>query len=111
MENVLEEIVGTIQDEFDRETPEYSKVGDNEYIVEASLTTNDVEKLIDQELSIRDIQSIGAFVIEQLGHLPVKGEIVSVNGAEFTIEKVGDRVVETVRVRKTPVKENTEEST
>ncbi|MEX1139956.1 MAG: hemolysin family protein [Bacteroidota bacterium] len=110
LENVLEEIVGTIQDEFDRETPEFSKVGENEYVVDASLTTNDVEKLIGQELSIRDIQSIGAFVIEQLGHLPAKGETVSVNGAEFVIEKVDDRVVETIRVRKVPVQENTEES-
>ena len=109
LENVLEEIVGTIQDEFDRETPEFSKIGENEYVVDASLTTNDVEKLIDQELSIRDIQSIGAFVIEQLGHLPAKGETVSVNGAEFIIEKVDDRVVESIRVRKVPVKEETEE--
>lgn len=109
LENVLEEIVGTIQDEFDRETPEFSMVGENEYLIDASLTTNDVEKLINQELSIRDIQSIGAFVIEHLGHLPAKGEIVSINGAEFTIEKVDDRVVQSIRVRKLPVKEETEE--
>lgn len=109
LENVLEEIVGTIQDEFDRETPEFSKVGENEYLIDADLTTNDVEKLINQELSIRDIQSIGAFVIEQLGHLPAKGEIVSINGAEFTIEKVDDRVVQSIRVRKLPVKEETKE--
>jgi CBS domain containing-hemolysin-like protein len=111
LENVLEEIVGTIQDEFDRETPESSKVGENEYVIDASLTTNDVEKLIDQELSIRDIQSIGAFVIERLGHLPAKGETVSVNGAEFIIEKVDDRVVQSIRVRKLPVKEETGEET
>jgi len=109
LENVLEEIVGTIQDEFDREMPEVSKISDMEYIVDASITTNDVEKLISQELSIRDIQSIGAFVIEQLGHLPAQGESVSVEGAEFMIEKVNDRVVETIRVKKLPVKEKTEE--
>ncbi|HEX9615260.1 MAG TPA: hemolysin family protein [Bacteroidota bacterium] len=110
LENLLEEIVGTIQDEFDRETPEVSKINDNEYLVDASITTNDIEKLINQELSIRDIQSIGAFVIEQLGHLPKKGEVVSVDGAEFTIEKVGDRVVETIRVKKMPLKVKTGEN-
>jgi magnesium and cobalt exporter, CNNM family len=109
LENVLEELVGTIQDEFDRESPEVTAVGENEYVVDASLTTNDVERLINQELSIRDIQSIGAFVIEHLGHLPVKGETVPVNGAVFTIEKVDGRVVETVRVKKVPVAQETEE--
>lgn len=110
LENVLEELVGNIQDEFDRELPKVTKVAENEFIVDASLTTNDVERLIDQELSIRDIQSIGAFVIEQLGHLPSKGEVIRVNGAEFTIEKVDDRVVGTVRVKKVPVVQETEES-
>lgn len=100
LENVLEELVGTIQDEFDRETPEITKVSDTEFIVDASITTNDVERLINQELSTRDILSIGAFVIEQLGHIPVKGETVRVNGAEFTVEQVKDRVVETIRVKK-----------
>ncbi|MBI2619883.1 MAG: HlyC/CorC family transporter [Ignavibacteriales bacterium] len=108
LENVLEEIVGSIQDEFDRETPEVTKISDTEYLVDASITTNDVEKLIDQELSIRDIMSIGAFVLERLGHLPAQGEVVRVNGAEFIIEKVDDRVIETIRVKKLPVEEKTE---
>jgi len=109
LEDVLEEIVGSIQDEFDRETPEVAKISDTEFLVDASITTNDVEKLIDQELSIRDIMSIGAFVIEKLGHLPAKGEIVRVNGAEFTIEKVDDRVIETIRAKKVPVTQEKEE--
>ncbi|MBI4417464.1 MAG: HlyC/CorC family transporter [Ignavibacteriales bacterium] len=106
LEDVLEEIVGTIQDEFDREAPEVTRISDTEYIVEASITTNDVEKLIGQELSDRDIQSIGAFVIEHFGHLPAKDERITINGAEFTIEKVDDRVIETIRVRKLPLEQS-----
>jgi CBS domain containing-hemolysin-like protein len=106
LEDVLEEIVGTIQDEFDREAPEVTRISDTEYVVEASITTNDVEKLIGQELSDRDIQSIGAFVIEHLGHLPAKDERITINGAEFTIEKVDDRVIETIRVRKLPLEQS-----
>lgn len=105
IENVLEELVGTIQDEFDKENPEVTMVGDNEYLVDASITTNDVERLIDQELSIRDIQSIGAFLMEKLGHLPSRGEVVTVPGAEFTVEKVDDRVIGTVRVKKLPLEQ------
>lgn len=110
LEDVLEEIVGTIQDEFDRETPEITRISDTEFVVDAAITTNDVEKLLERELSKRDIQSIGAFVIEQLGHLPVKGEKVGVNGAEFIIEKVDDRVIETLRIRKLPLVEEAEDT-
>lgn len=100
LENVLEELVGTIQDEFDRELPEVTKISENEYLVSASLTTNEVEQLLDCELSTKDIRSIGAYVIEQLGHIPKKGETVRVNGAEFTVEHVDDRVVERIRVKR-----------
>lgn len=102
LEDVLEELVGSIQDEFDRETPEVLKISENEYIVAASITTNDVERLINQELSQKDILSIGGFVIEQLGRIPKKGESVQVNGIEFIAEQVDDRVVETVRVKRLP---------
>ena len=109
LENVLEELVGTIQDEFDKEGPEVTKVAENEYLIDASITTNDVERLINQELSIKDIQSIGAFLIEQLGHLPTRGEVVAVPGAEFTVDRVNDRVIETVRVKKVPIEQEAEE--
>ncbi len=109
LEDVLEELVGMIQDEFDRENPEITKVGENEYLIDAGITTNEVERLIDQELSIRDIQSIGAFLIEQLGHFPARGEVVTVPGAKFTVEKVDERVIETVRIKKIPLVEKEED--
>jgi CBS domain containing-hemolysin-like protein len=105
LENVLEELVGNIQDEFDREQPEVAKISDTEYVLDASLTTNDVEKLIQQELSPKDIRSIGAFVLEQLGHFPKNGEWVRVDGAEFIIEQVQENVIERVRVRKLPTEQ------
>ncbi|HEY4611524.1 MAG TPA: hemolysin family protein [Bacteroidota bacterium] len=100
LENILEELVGTIQDEFDREAPEVTKLSDSEYVVDASITTNDVERLLNQEFSSKDILSIGAFITEQLGHIPRKGEKLKVNGAEFIVEEVGDNAVEKVRVKK-----------
>lgn len=100
LENILEELVGTIQDEFDREAPEVTKISENEFVVDGSITTNDIERLLNQELSIKDILSIGAFITEQLGHIPKKGEKLKINGAEFLVEEVGNNVVERVRVRK-----------
>jgi CBS domain containing-hemolysin-like protein len=68
--------------------------------MDASITTNEVEQLFSQELSPLDIRSIGAFVLEQLGHIPESGERVSVNGIEFTIEQVTDRVIDRIRVKR-----------
>ncbi|HCA81251.1 MAG TPA: hypothetical protein DEP53_16090 [Bacteroidetes bacterium] len=102
MENVLEELVGPIQDELDREAPEVIKFSESEYLMDASVTTNEVEQLFNQELSPKDIRSIGAFVLELLGHIPESGERVSVSGIEFTVEQVTDRVIDRIRVKRKP---------
>ncbi|MGD1043761.1 MAG: hemolysin family protein [Bacteroidota bacterium] len=103
LENVLEELVGNIQDEFDRETPDVVKIAENEFVVAGYITTSDVERLFSIELSPLDIRSIGGFVIEQLGHIPAVGERMRLNGIEFTTEKVVDNAVESVRIKKLPI--------
>ncbi len=100
LENVLEELVGTIQDEFDRETPEVVRISDDEYIVDGSVTTNDVERMMNTELSPMDIRSIGGFIIEQLGHIPRVGETLHASNLALTTEKVVENAVETVRIRR-----------
>jgi CBS domain containing-hemolysin-like protein len=103
LENVLEELVGNIQDEFDREMPDVVKIGENEFVVAGYITTNDVERLFSIELSPLDIRSIGGYVIEQLGHIPVVGERMRIHDIEFTTEKVVDNAVESVRIKKLPI--------
>jgi CBS domain containing-hemolysin-like protein len=102
MENVLEELVGNIQDEFDREAPEIIKLSDTEFLVNANITTTDVERLLNQELSPKDILSIGAFAIEHFGHIPKKGEKFRVESTEFIIESVRERVIDSMRIRRVP---------
>lgn len=103
LENVLEELVGNIQDEFDRETPDVVKIGENEFVVAGYITTSDVERLFSIELSPLDIRSIGGYMIEQLGHIPTVGERMQLNGIEFTIEKIVNNTVESVRIKKIPI--------
>jgi putative hemolysin len=100
LENVLEELVGNIQDEYDRETPDVVKISEDEYIVDGSITTNDVERLIAVELSPMDIRSISGFFIEQLGHIPAIGEQMRIHGIEFKAEKVVDNAIESIRIKK-----------
>lgn len=111
LENILEELVGTIQDEFDREAPEVTKVSDDEYVVDAAITTHDVEQLIGQELSVKDIRSLGAFLIEEFGHIPSEGERLTRGGVDFSVDHVDDRVVERVRIKRRSPESQTEEST
>ena len=83
-------------------------MNENEYIDDASITTNDVERLLNRELSTKDILSIGAFIIEQLGYIPKKGETLNVNGAEFVVEEVDSNTVERVRVKKVELQQTGE---
>jgi len=108
LELVLEELVGNIQDEYDREPPDVVKVSENEYIVDGSITTNDVERLFSVELSPMDIRSIGGLMIEQFGHIPSKGERLVLNGIEFTAEDVKENVIVFVRMKKLPLQDKTE---
>ena len=108
LENVLEELVGNIQDEYDRETPEIIKMNDHEFVIAGSITTSDVERLLSVELSLLDISSIGGFIIEQLGHIPAVGERMIFSGIEFTTEKVVDNAVESVRIKILPKRTESE---
>jgi len=54
-------------------------------------------------LSPKDILSIGAFVLEQLGHIPAAGERLQVNGLEFIVEQVTDRVIDRIRIMRIPL--------
>ena len=108
LENVLEELVGDIQDEFDKEAPEITKLNENEYLVHGNVTTNDVERLLNQELSPKDIISIGGFLIERLGTIPKPGEKLQIDSTEFIVEKVVENVVETIRIKRLPPPPETE---
>ena len=109
LENVLEELVGSIQDEYDRETPDVVKISEDEYIVDGSITTNDVKRLIAVDFSSTDIRSISGFVIEQLGHIPMVGEQIRMNGVEFTTGKVVDNVIISIRIKKLPLPNTNDE--
>lgn len=100
LEDVLEELVGTIEDEFDRESPVVTKISEGEYVVDASITTHDVEQLMGQELSAKDIRSLGSFLIEEFGHIPCEGERLTRGTVEFSVELADERVIERVRIKR-----------
>ena len=78
LEDILEEIVGEIHDEYDEKEDELvQKISDREYIIEGSMHLDDVNDHLNTELDSEDYDSLGGFIIEHLDRLPVAGDVQS----------------------------------
>ena len=89
LEDMLEEIVGEIRDEYDEDEEDLGRrVAPGEYLVEASTKLDDLNDLLGLELESEDYDSIGGFVIGLLDHLPEAGEEVTYQNLRFVVEKM-----------------------
>jgi CBS domain containing-hemolysin-like protein len=109
LENVIEEIVGTIQDEFDVEKPELIRGGDGVYQVSGGMLVEDLEAELEMELSERDEDTIGGVVLSELGRTPAVGDKVSLGPVEIEVIEVHLNRASTVRVTVPPEPVNTED--
>src|SRR3984893_16536352 len=100
LENVLEEIVGDIQDEFDTEKEEFRKINENEFAVDGSLGLYELNDLTGLELESADVSTIGGYVTHLLGHLPKQGEQVRIENYLVTISQTDGRRVGQLHFRK-----------
>ena len=99
LEDVIEELVGEIQDEFDVEEPLVEPAGDGGIRVHARMAVDEVNALLDGELpEDGDWDSVGGLVYHLLGHVPAEGESVEVTGYRLSAEKVQGRRIGRVRV-------------
>ena len=98
MEDILEEIVGEIHDEYDENEEENIKaVGKHEYIIEGSTNLDDLNDSLDLNLESEDYDSLGGFIIEKLDRLPKAGDSVSTeDGIRMVVEKLDKNRIETV---------------
>src|SRR5205823_6464913 len=93
LENVLEELVGDIQDEFDTEKEEFRKINDNEFAVAGSLGLYELNDATGLELESGDVSTIGGYVTHLLGHLPKQGEQVKIDDFLVTVSQTDGRRV------------------
>ncbi|MEY2512362.1 MAG: magnesium and cobalt exporter, family [Verrucomicrobiota bacterium] len=100
LENVLEEIVGDIQDEFDSEKAEFRKINEDEFSVDGALGLYELRDLAGLELESADVSTIGGYVTHLLGHLPKQGEHVRINDYVVTISQTDGRRVGQLHFRK-----------
>jgi CBS domain containing-hemolysin-like protein len=102
LDNVIEELVGEIQDEFDTEMPEFKKVSADEFLVEGTLSLYELNDLAALELESEDVSTIGGYVTHLLGHLPKTGEHVRIDDYEATVTKADERRVIQVQLKRRP---------
>ena len=100
LDNVLAEIVGDIQDEFDTELPEFKRVNANEFMVDGSLALYELKDLAGLDLESEDVSTVGGFVTHLAGNLPAVGDQVQIPPFEVTVTKADGRRVLEVRFRR-----------
>ncbi|SNR91247.1 Mg2+ and Co2+ transporter CorB, contains DUF21, CBS pair, and CorC-HlyC domains [Anaerovirgula multivorans] len=98
IEDLIEEIVGDIQDEYDELDDEIKVVKENEYIVEGSTRINTVNEMLGIELESQDFDSIGGFIIGELGRLPRNGETIQYESIKITVECIERNRIQRIRI-------------
>ncbi len=99
LEDLLEEIVGEIRDEYDEdEEQELVKVGPGEYVVEGSMKVDDLNDQLELELESEDYDSIGGLIIGQLDRLPEEGESVVCDGIRLVVDRLDKNRIDRVHM-------------
>ena len=98
MEDLLEEIVGEIVDEYDEEEPLIQPVAEGEYIVDGRLPVDELAELFGTELPDEDWDTVGGLLLGLAGRVPEEGEVFHLDAITFTAERVQGRRVSRIRV-------------
>lgn len=98
VEDLLEEIVGEIQDEYDVEQPRIVRSEDGSAEVDARLHIDDVNESLDLDLESEDFDTIGGFVFGLFGHMPLKDETIDYDHVTFTVTEADGRRVYRLRI-------------
>jgi CBS domain containing-hemolysin-like protein len=98
LEDLIEELVGEIVDEFDVEEAPVEQLGAGELRVSARLPVDEVNELIHADLPSGAWDTVGGLVFDLLGHVPVAGESVTVDGLRLVADRVTGRRIERVRI-------------
>ena len=105
MEDILEEIVGEINDEYDEKEETYTKLSNNTYIFEACTLLNDFIKIVDADPdSFKDIEgeadTLAGLILEIKGELPGKNDVITYQSHKFTILEVDNRRIKKSNTKK-----------
>ncbi len=97
-EDLLEEVVGEIQDEFDVERAPFEFVGDTRLRVDGSLLLHELNQHFDINYDAEEVDTVGGLIMAHLGRIPVVGDVVELNGIRYEVEQVAGRAVDSALV-------------
>jgi len=100
LEDLIEEIVGEIYDEYDVARPIFSTTTRGEPLIDGGAPLDDVNDRYGLRLPLEDYDTLGGFILGELGHVPRRGETVTVAGASLVVERVDERRIRAVRLVK-----------
>lgn len=101
MEDIMEEIVGDIRDEYDRKTEDwYQQVGQNEYIIKGSVPIKEINEILNLGIpEKKDYNTLAGLFLYHFGHLPSEKDSIKLKTLQFTVEKVSRRHLSQIRVK------------
>ena len=102
LENILEELVGEIRDEFDGEPLPVQKLSDSEYLVDGAMPLHDFSRMFDVRPTSRDVVTVSGYAIHLLGRVPDKGAALKIGKWTGVVETVDGKKVKTLRLKKMP---------
>lgn len=111
IEDLLESIVGNMQDEFDNEEEEITQLDEDSFEVDGTLSVGELEELLGTELPEGDYDTVAGFVLDQLGHIPEEGEEAAVQfeNLTFTVKEMDDLRIENILIERNPEEETVNE--
>jgi CBS domain containing-hemolysin-like protein len=101
LENILEELVGQIQDEFDQEKPLLARTGDDTWEVAGTLPLHELEELVGEPLQEEGITTVSGWVTQRLGGFPKAGDVLAIGGCELRVEEMAGMRVARLKLTKT----------
>ena len=100
MEDIIEELVGNIFDEYDDEEIDYKKIDDNTYILSGAITSYELKKIFDIEFPEGDYETLSGYLIDKLGRIPDEDEhpIIEDENLKYKVEEIDDKRIRYVKV-------------
>lgn len=102
LEDLIEEIFGELQDEFDQEVPPFRALPGNRVLVRWDWLVEDLNELLETHLPSDRVETIGGMVLSELGRAPQVGDLVELEGLVFRVEKVEGKAVSAVSLTVKP---------
>jgi len=99
LEDIVEEIVGEIQDEYDEEELLIKNLGSNHYLVDGSASLRYINRRFSLNLSEEHVTTLAGFILDSLGTIPEEGDVCESDGASFTVREVEGRRIEQIEMR------------